>query len=53
MHRFPGPSTGSSDNIPGANMVVESDVGSRWTPPRATDVMRLGRCEAGPWEVIS
>lgn len=28
-------STGSSDNIPGANMVVESDVGARWTPPQS------------------
>lgn len=28
---FRARSTGSSDNIPGANMVVESDVGARWT----------------------
>lgn len=29
---FRGRSTGSSDNIPGANMVVESTVGTRWIP---------------------
>ncbi|OGW61752.1 MAG: hypothetical protein A2V83_08760 [Nitrospirae bacterium RBG_16_64_22] len=29
-------STGSSANFPGANMVVETDVGARWTPPQSS-----------------